>query len=343
MFFLLLWLGFGNTPGYERVPLETNSLQGIFLTVSGELLLATRDSLVHWGHDGRHKLTIELQEGAQIAFPYYDVETRVYWIPYTNPEGRPLTAFYDEHGKLMNESDIWFRYVCYTGGKRLVPEKISDFFYVHKNRYTFQIQEFDFQVEDGMGKLTRTGTEFGKITPKQMRLTFNYKLAWPVANGDGYLLMNELEKRIYLYDRAELEREKLVKENVPREAVFMVPDLPDFVEPPDRIVKLNGTPETAFKDFERWENSFSRVTYFNRYGDGYAVAYVVPECRPPSPHNPDCDKVHTYLVKLDADLKTLGPPTILAKTTVVGTDSEILSITPKFDNGWIELMATRLD
>jgi len=73
------------------------------------------------------------------------------------------------------------------------------------------------------------------------------------------------------------------------------------------------------------------------------VAYVVPECRPPSPQNPDCDQMHTYLVKLDANLKTLGPPAILAKTEIVGTESEIFSVTPKFGDGWVELVTTRLD
>ena len=336
MLLFLILLTSGQPISMERVSFtSSHGPTSINLTANGELLLSRGHTLAHWRSSGRLRQSFRLPEGSFITFPFFDTRTQVYWLPFSaETEAGQISAlvFYDAHGTRLNQVNQWLRYIRFTNGRYLAPLKISDFDYIHKNRYTFQLQEITFKQSEGMGSIARKGMEFGKITPKQMRMGLNYKLVWPVAREDGYLLVNQLEPKIFLYGRSEIEKENLIKENRPWQASNLTLDLPGFIPSPERWVELNGTFKSAMVAFRRWQNSFSRITYFNRFRDGYALAYTVPQCQEYRADSEACDHVRIFLVKLDEALRLTEPPQQFAETEIIGTEMQIYSVTTNFDN-----------
>jgi len=89
-----------------------------------------------------------------------------------------------------------------------------------------------------------------------------------VKEGDTYMVVNQVEPRIYLFDAESRRAEAAIPIEDYYENKHIVMSLPLYVEAPEAFTR-----DKSKKALTHWWNAWSRINYFGKLGDYYLVAY----------------------------------------------------------------------
>ncbi len=246
----------------------------VYLENDGTFLLSSRYHIWHWDQSG--KLINRMGGKGQGPGEFIKL-SQVLWTGkhYWVIDGDNLmSSVYDAKGNYLYRTPLYFRQFVRTEDQ-LFTVDLNEYRWELKNKPR-SISEINYNITDT--ELTvKTGARFKKVTPKQFGLKLNFKLVWVVPEGDGYLVVDQLENKVLIYDQKTIAREAKVSDDDFFEPKSFILRLDGWVDPPDRFLKKKG----SGKDFVEWWMAWSRINYFSRVDDGYLVAYEMPD-----PENP---------------------------------------------------------
>ncbi len=198
-----------------------------------------------------------------------------YWIIDSQ---RLFSSIFDSEGKYLSKTNIYYRQFVQVDGQLFVvdPSRYDSY----NPNYPPVLQEIQYQVQDGQLSVEHTDLLFKKISRRQNELMLNFKLLWAVREGkDRYLVVDQLEPKMWIYDRPTREQEKKAPVNSVFEPNYIPMNLRYWVDPPRAFIKN----VTVRSEFLRWWQSWSRINYFGRVGEDFVIAYEIPN--PDSPES----------------------------------------------------------
>jgi len=264
----------------------------------GEYLAATQSTVYHWDSSGR--LILEIPAPDQSIFLSAWFNGRYYWVCTSRPY---QSLFYDTDGNLrhtLTGSDNTYEFFEYVDNQLFgVVSWSMDLIY--EQPYMYQLQKIDLGLE-GDKPVIRAYGDFAKIRRRQREMLFNFRNLFLVRRGDTYLLMNEVEDRILLFDKENLAREHRDGTRIPTEVDSVRVPLEGYVPPPRELFRV-GKPMPTDQALQRrldWLRSFSKIALLAAYDEGFVVSYTIPVCE-----GGNC-KVETGVQRLDHELRPVG-------------------------------------
>ena len=294
-----IWLFYNDV---REIELEPASTKVVTLKVVGrtDFIGASHKRLFHWSADGSLKLSFNLQDNTYVNDLYYD--GAYYWI--SCHSGGPLfTLVFNKQGQLLDKlegEDKSFRFFLPLKDELLaVTHSSSERLY--QNPYFYQLQKVDFSYEENSFHV-RTFDSFAKIRQKQRDYGFSFKGVFLAKRDKSYLVMFELEPNVLIYNAENIAKERRDGTQHPTDVEEIKLDLPEYVPPPEKFYRVK--PPMSKKKFlelrARWLYSWSRITGFQNFRNGFLVAYGIPVCS-------EGECVHILGIQvLDRDLKTMG-------------------------------------
>jgi len=247
----------------------------VYLEQDDTFLLSSSYHVWHWDQSG--KLINRMGGKGQGPGEFIKLSQvlwtgKHYWII----DGENLmSSVYNAAGKYLYRRPLYFRQFV-RAEDQVLSVDLGEYRWELKNKPR-TIHKIDYNITDT--ELTvKTDLKFKKVTRQQFNMKLNFKLVWVVPEGDGYLVVDQLENRVLIYDQKTINREAQVSDNDFFEPGSFVLRLPGWVDPPERFEMKGGNR----KNFVEWWMSWSRINYFARSGDGYLVAYEMPD-----PENPE--------------------------------------------------------
>jgi hypothetical protein len=196
-------------------------------------------------------------------------------VSYQNQKGEDVTALIDAQGQTLGSTHPFMPYISVVNGRIFAPSRLNREDYIWRQNFPFLCHELKIEG----GELQEAELRFAKIFPSQWEMGLNLKQVW-AAQGpdDAFLVMNQLEQRIYMYDNATILKERIEGEHHWSEIPFIQLDLENYKQPPNEYFTSERalTLEKAKVEFSAWRNNQSLITWFGQVGEGYAVAYELP-------------------------------------------------------------------
>lgn len=272
---LLILLFFGGPE--KTIKLQNN---GMFLSsmdsnrvgfaADGTIIGRTRYQVWHWDKDGRLMRRF-CQKGSGPG----EVEGlgEVYWTGkhYWVVDSMSLqSSVFDANGRFLSRKNLYFRQLIDVG-QRLFS---VDYSLANQNIGNFppNLQELKLKIVNNQLFVEKTGLVFYKITRRQQDLVMNFKLLWVVEEGDTFYVVNQVEPKMYIYDRKTREAESKVDLLKPFEAPSVALEFPRYVPPPKHFTK-----NRQHRALLEWWRSWSRNNYFGKINDHFVVAFEVPD------------------------------------------------------------------
>ena len=270
----------------------------VFLENDGTFLLASLYHAWHWDQEGRLINRIggkgegpgEFLNMGQVLWT-----GDYYWLI----DAKNLkSSVYDAQGNYLFRKNMYFRQFVRAEDELFLVD-LSQYRYEARNKPR-TLHQIQYEINDRSLKVSRTGLAFKKVTERQFDYHLNFKLCWVVPENGGYLVMDQLEPKIWVYNQKVIDRESKVSDQ-------------DFFEPPSIGLQLSGwvdPPETFMtrsgntRRFREWWMDWSRVNYFARCGDGLLIAYETPDENDPR-------ESLQVIQKLDMQGKRIGDPLVL--------------------------------
>lgn len=280
----------------------------------GSSFLAASDQLIyHWDRKGL--LIRQLEPGGKVVFFTY--HSGLYIVTTQKENSSPQTQFYDRNGMLISMSAtselLVFSYLNMVDDRYFSP--LENSLYFKKNNFGFLSREVRFLRTSGGLVLTKTGAAFSKANERMHDLFFKFNRIYlakahstsqkPSAH---FLVMNQLENRIYFYDPETIKREHIDGQRVPTPVPFVTLGLPKYKPPPlsyfsPELVIYEGMREKKVdKAFLAWGQGLGLIRYFSTYRDGYVTTYEIPEYDGAGV----CSGYHLGIQRLSADFATVG-------------------------------------
>ena len=221
---------------------------------------------------------------------------RYYWVLDAR---RLVSSVFDARGNYLFGKPFAFRQFVPIDD-RLFALKASGF-NPFENRYPRVLQEIEPNITD-FDLVLQEGMLFRQMTPRQVALDYNFKLVWGVREGNNYLVVDQVDPTIRIYDdsvvQAEAEAEAKGKYQEPEKIELM---LPHFVAPPEQMeIRFANNRQSI-----EWWQSWSRICYFGRAGENYIIAYEIPD-----PEDPIANQ--QVIQRLDREGRLLGKPLVVS-------------------------------
>ena len=265
----------------------------VVLERDGTILGFTKYHLWHWNQDG--SLIRKIGGKGEGPGEFLGVSQALwtgeyYWVI----DGNTLTSsIFDKQGRFLYKQNLYFRQFVRTHN-RLFKVDFSKFDY-HRKSYPPTLYEINYAIDDEKLEANPTDLFFKKITERQMNLGNNMKLAWMVEEQGRFLVVDQLEPKIRVYDAANIATEKNANLYKPFEGMAIPIQARKWVEPPPSF-------KTRHKDrrsFVSWWQSWSRVTYFGKLGNHLVIAYEIPDPK-------DSQEALQVLQPIDRQGKAIG-------------------------------------
>ena len=184
---------------------------------------------------------------------------------------RKMSSVFDRTGRFLLRNRVYYRQLLQVDG-RLFGIDTSHFDPFRIN-YPPTIQELRYEINEQALTVNHLGAPFKKVTALQLAYRFNFKLVWMVADKDRYLVVDQLEPKIRIYDRAALLQEQALENKTPFEPPAIRIQAPLWIPPPSEFAS-NIKSDSAFK---RWWWSWSRINYFGKAGNDFVLVYQIPD------------------------------------------------------------------
>lgn len=305
---LMLLLGFqtGKTLPLAAVngPIDSGGKACAAFADDGSLLATGAGQLHHWNRDGSLRRSLPLEE--EIVFcavlgGYYLVTPR-------DPSAQ--SRLLDANGRPQPVRESLPRLVGLTqiDNQLLMTDVSANRF--QGTPYPFLAERCSAKPDPSGWTLRREGWGFAKANQRQRALFMRYAKVMIVrrgqAGGDFFTVMNELENRVYLYSADIIAQERVEGQRRPSDVPFVTINLPEYREPsrthfePERVTIRDD----RLREQERaWRDGLGLIRRFDAFGDGFRVAYEVPEFE-----GGRCTGFKIGLVALRADFSPMGPP-----------------------------------
>ena len=237
----------------------------------GSFLANTFHHVWHWDSEGklinmfggRGQGPDEFQAISEIMFT-----GEYYWVI---DGARAVSKIFDTNGEFLHERATPYRQFITAGDQLFVVDRRG--FSPDPAYYPPVLQEIEYQITPHGLNISDGPLRFKKVTRRQAQMLLNFKQSWIVPNNDGYLVMDQLEPIIRIYDAKALQQEKNRPLSEPWEPDFIPTVLKGWVSPPDAMPKdfQNN------KSMLRWWQSWSRINYFAAAGQD--LIPTVPKMR----------------------------------------------------------------
>ncbi len=147
-----------------------------------------------------------------------------------------------------------------------------------ENNYPFLAMELKLEQQGPQYGITDSDLIFAKVNDRMLSMEMAYKPIWIVADGDRYLVMNQLEPHVYFFDQVAMRQEWIDGQQKPTLVNHIELDLGFYEEPPERIFRLERTVLEAEgrRLMRNWFTCMGLITYFGRLDDGFVVSYRIP-------------------------------------------------------------------
>jgi hypothetical protein len=139
--------------------------------------------------------------------------------------------------------------------------------------YPRVLQKIDFRIDRKDMTVDQDPLLFRKITKRQHMLGRSFKLLWAIKSDNTYLVMDQLQERIQIYDPEAIREERNRPDTEPFTPEELYLRLPYWVSAPEKLRK-DFTSNDALLE---WWYSWSRITYFGKIEDDLVVIYEVPD------------------------------------------------------------------
>jgi len=281
---LLIWFGLSlvvdpvvevKLENYNRY-LPQATYNRVFLGKDDTFIALTNYQVWHWNAQGE----VIAQFGAKGEGPgefvwagqvHWDGE--YYWVI----DSKSLSSsVFDRQGKYLDRKPVYFR--------QFVPVQdelfILDFSKVNQwdGNFPTTLQKITYRVDEDGLSVELTPLRFKKVSQRQKDFHYNFKLVWVARDGQDYLVVDQLEPKIWVYSPETIERERSTPEDRPFEPPYVNVQARRWVEPPK---SMPGNIKSD-KDFLYWWQSWSRINYFARAGETFIFAYEIPDEDDPS-------------------------------------------------------------
>ena len=306
----------------EQIPFEEIKLDNLGMYLSrigygkvwlerdGTFLAASHYHIWHWDTAGR---LINRMGGKGEGPGEFQGVGEVIWngdYYWAIDNQRLISTIFDAEGRYLTRKPIYYRQFVRLEDQIFALDVGK--FAVGVSEYPPLLQEINYRIKDGELEVEHTGFNFKKVTPKQVRLNFNFKLLWAVREADRYLVVDQLEPIMRIYDPATRKREREIGNNQPFEPNFMPMELKSWEDPPDSWTQQGGTA----RDFRQWWQSWSRINYFGKAGDDYVVAYEIP-------NEEDPESSLQAVQRIAKDGHAIGEPLIIQGYCMGSRDNKV--------------------
>jgi len=260
----------------------------------GHILISDGLCVYHWNPEGQLIRRIG-KTGYRVQSYFFDHS--YYWICFVRDDGiDPFHMEYqatnmgrfhlsvyrnDEEIKVIDSFYVpFFRQI---GGSLYLPYQLRSHHdgwpgYLYEKNFPPLLSEMQGLEREGDYIFRPTGFSFCKIRPRMLDLGFYFKEVWSCYQSSKFVVMNELEARIYLYSKEAIKRERWEGSILPTKVDFLDLSLPGFITAPKEF----WSPEKIMLEDEAeplmhaWLHSFSQITFFGRVVEGFLVAYTIP-------------------------------------------------------------------
>jgi hypothetical protein len=248
----------------------------IFLQQDGTVLAASKYQVWHWDREGKliNRIGRKGEGPGEFQSPGSMVwNGQYYWIV---DHINLFSSLFDSNGQFLSRKQLYFRQFVFVADRIFAVDYRG--MTTFRKFYPQTLQEIRWWVENNEIRVEETDLRFVKVFEKQVELVMNFKLLWLAGDEERFLVVNQLEPRIYVYDRATREREDMVPEEHPFQPKFFALRLPHWVDPPDSFKFRHGN----HRAFMSWWQSWSRINYFGEVDGGFVVAYEIPDENEPT-------------------------------------------------------------
>lgn len=277
----------------------------VFLNADGSVMAASQYQLWHWDAQGNLLNVI----GGKGEGPGEFVNLgEVLWTGdhYWIIDGSLIrSSIFSAQGVFLGNSPVFFRQFVRTQERLLVIDMAR--LRNYNLNYPPVLVEVDYNI-DSQGQLSvrKSPHAWRKMTPAQTKLKGNFKLLWVVERDGRFLVMDQIEPRVQIYDQATIEAEQRLSDDDQFEVKGMTLALKDFVPAPER-----WPARQSFHKMRLWWNSWSRITWFGAFHNDLAVAYTVP-------NEADPDNQKQIVARIGGDGQMIGEPVVFEDGYVMG-------------------------
>ena len=297
---------FGEKILLEPVAEESLKVDKTSVNGGGEFFAASSRSLYHWDRDGNLVMKVGGKEYGDIYLSTYFFDGEYYWLCLFRPTEREYVShIFDTDGNLVSENvgpEYYLRFFRSVDDKLFGSKSITEEV-LYQEPYLFLANEIDYSIKDGNLDV-QFGKGFFKVKQQQKDFNYNYKLIWIAKRNGRYLVLNQVEPRVYIYDEDAIGLELAQGFKIPSEIKYHSLDLDRYVKPPAKSYVLKKpVPASTYRKMKmQWYLSWSRFLWFGAYQDGFVVAYEIPDC-----DSQGCQETKLGVQKLDAQFKAVGP------------------------------------
>lgn len=302
--------------------LSTGNYEDVTLEKDASFIVRTRYHIWHFNADGSVRARFggkgeapgEFQNIGSVQW-----DGSHYWVIDSQ---RLTSSIHDQQGNFLFSKPIWYRQFISAG---------DDLFVIDLSRYKRtkesrppMLYQIEYEITPDDLIIKEPGLHFKKVTERQANFKLNFKLAWLVPDDkDGYLAMDQLHQRIWRFSPVTIKRENQVDDNEGFEPPYIQLQLKEWVEPPERFISMRQSSKTIAD----WWFSWSRVTSFSRYKDGFMVGYEIDD--------PNDSGSLQMLQRLDTSGKRIGEP-LKINGFLAGVRGDDLFIFMESDDGTME-------
>ena len=265
----------------------------------GSFLANTFHHVWHWDSDGkligmfggRGQGPDEFQAISEVMYT-----DGYYWVI---DGARAVSKIFDGNGVFLYERPTPYRQFINAGDRLFIVDRRG--FSPDPVKYPPVLQEIEYKITPNQLSISNGSLLFKKVTRRQMEMLINFKQSWIVPFKDGFLVMDQLEPIIRIYDANALEIERNKPIDEPWDPDLIATPLKGWVDPPDSMLKDFQNNKTML----RWWQSWSRINYFAAAGDDLVVGYEIPD-----PDYPE-DSIQA-IQRIGYDGKPIGEPVFVA-------------------------------
>jgi hypothetical protein len=308
MLVLIVMLGFksGHILPLTKVngPIDSVGSACTALADDDSVLASGAAQLHHWNKDGSLRRSLPLRE--EIVFcavlgGYYLVTPRDPTLPsqLLDASGRPQ-AVREPLPRLVG--------LIQLGNQLLMTDASANRF--QSTPFAFLAERCSIHPDPDGWSLRREGWGFAKANQRQRSLFMRYAKVMIVRRGragaDLFAVMNQLENRAYLFSADIIAQERVEGQRRSSDVPFVTLNLPGYQAPPKAYFapsKVTVRDERLIQQEREWRNGMGLIRRFDAFGDGYRVAYEVPEFE-----GGRCTGFKVGLVTLRADFTLIGAP-----------------------------------
>lgn len=305
---LILWLGIqtGRTLPLTAVkgPIDSGGRACVAFADDGSVLATGAGQLHHWNRDGSLRRSLPLEE--EIVFC---AVLGGYYLVTPHDPAAP-SRLLDANGRPQAVRESLPRLVGLTSiDNQLLMTDVSTSRF-QGTPYPFLVERCSAKPDPSGWTLRREGWGFAKANQRQRALFMRYAKVMIVRRGQTganfFAVMNELENRVYLFSADIIAQERVEGQRRPSNVPFVSLNLPGYREPPRTYFEPERVTlrDDRLRDREReWRDGLGLIRRFDAFGEGFKVAYEVPEFE-----GGRCTGFKIGLVTLRADFSPIGSP-----------------------------------